>query len=63
MRAPIRRPGKHPQVHMTEKPDPPREEKPDADEAFAATLRNLVNTPHQSRKQPKAPKGGAGKGE
>jgi hypothetical protein len=31
---------------MTDKPAP-HDEKPDADEVFAATLRNLVNTPHK----------------
>ncbi|MFI4965163.1 MAG: hypothetical protein ACHP9T_07320 [Caulobacterales bacterium] len=38
---------------MTEKPDPPKDEKPDADEVFAATLRNLVNTPHKPHAPPK----------
>ena len=41
---------------MTDKPPAP-DEKPDADEAFAATLRNLVNTPHKPReKSPSAAK-------
>lgn len=31
---------------MTDKPPQPQDERPDADEAFAATFRNLVNTPH-----------------
>jgi hypothetical protein len=36
---------------MTEKP-PEDDKRPDADEAFAATLRNLVNTPHKPHKPP-----------
>ena len=52
---------------MTDKPPPDpaklAEDDPEAEQRFQATLGRLVNTPHQSRKQPKAPKGGAGKGE
>jgi hypothetical protein len=33
---------------MTDKSPETHDEKPDADEVFAATLRNLVNTPHKS---------------
>jgi hypothetical protein len=48
---------------MTEKPDPPQDEKPDADEVFAATLRNLVNTPHKPHeKSPSAVKKSGAKG-
>ncbi len=45
---------------MSETAPEPRDELPDADEVFAATLRNLVNTPHTPHK-PKdeaAPRGG-----
>jgi hypothetical protein len=45
---------------MTDKPQP-QDERPDADEAFAATLRNLVNTPHKPHaplKEGTAPKDG-----
>lgn len=35
---------------INDKSDPKDAEKPDADEVFAATLRNLVNTPHQPHK-------------
>lgn len=43
---------------MIDKPDPPTDEKPDADQVFAATLRNLVNTPHKPHK-PATPQKGA----
>jgi hypothetical protein len=32
---------------MIDKPPEPNDERPDADEVFAATVRNLLNTPHQ----------------
>ncbi len=40
--------------HMTDRP-PPEDKRSDADEAFQATLRNLVNTPHKPH-APLAPK-------
>jgi hypothetical protein len=35
---------------MTDKTPEPQDERPDADEVFAATVRNLLNTPHQPHK-------------